>query len=397
MKIAILAHSFPPIMGGGESHVYSCAKRLSEKSHEVSVITSRIPDDFLIKERPQGNYKIFELPYFKEYELGQMSFKNILVPLYNILNEIKPDIIHVHNMMPFLVLSYIGSLIEAKICFTYHSTPVPSENKILGYFNNFEVEKSFAKFIFGSLKYDCLICPSKYYYDWALVLGSKKNKTKLVYHGVDTELFYPRENREIRYDLGYKDSDFIVCTPVRLIKRKGILDILEAASLNKNARVRFLILTSSKVPDPNFLAEVLATIKKLGIEDKLKIVFDKFSHEQMPDAYSSVDLVLLPSHYEGLGLVLLEAMACGKVVIGTKTSGIIEVIKNAENGLLINPRSPSEISITIDEIVGDGGLQKTLIDGGLQSVKSKFNLNRQINELEKIYESSQMEKDKIRV
>lgn len=117
----------------------------------------------------------------------------------------------------------------------------------------------------------------------------------------------------------------------------------------------------------------------------------------MPDAYSSVDSMLLPSHYEGLGFVLLEAMACGKIVIGTKTSGIIEVIEDNQNGLLINPHSPLEISAAIDKIVSDGGLQKTLTDGGLQSVKNKFNLNRQINELEKIYESLQMEKNKIRV
>lgn len=90
-------------------------------------------------------------------------------------------------------------------------------------------------------------------------------------------------------------------------------------------------------------------------------------------------------------------MSCGKVVIGTKTSGITEVIENNKSGLLINPRSPSEISIAIDKIIGDIGLQKTLIRGGLQSVKNKFNLNRQINELEKIYESLQVEKNKIGV
>lgn len=65
MKIAILAHSFPPIMGGGESHVYSCAKKLSEKDHAVSVITSRIPDNFPIQERPQGTTKYLSCPILK--------------------------------------------------------------------------------------------------------------------------------------------------------------------------------------------------------------------------------------------------------------------------------------------------------------------------------------------
>lgn len=103
------------------------------------------------------------------------------------------------------------------------------------------------------------------------------------------------------------------------------------------------------------------------------------------EIYAAVDALILPSHVEGLGLVLLEAMACEKPVIACDTTGIKEVVQNEINGLLVVPKKPTKLTKAITRVFKDGQLRKKLIAGGRNLVDSKFNATRQVAELEEIY------------
>lgn len=385
MKIVLLAHSFPPVIGGAESNIYTVAKLLSERGHTVNVVTGEIPVDVPMKERPAGHFLLHEVLGFRDFSDGKIPYQQFVFNLYQVLRRIDFDVIHIHNFAPFLAYAFMQKVFKAKVCFTYHSTPVPEEGKIIGYFKDFDLEKSFAAFIFEKLPYDKLICHSKYYLEWGIKLGAKKSKSVVSYPGIDATLFYPRQDKTIRQNLGYKDDDFVVLSPLRLIARKGVFDLLNVVPLIEDKKVKFLISTSLKVPDTSFKDKVEDTIQSLKISNRVRLLYDSVSHDQMPSIYSASNLIVLPSRVEGLGLILPEAMACGKPVIGARTSGILEIIEHGENGLLVKPKDPQGLAEAIQEIRNSDSLRRKFVEQGFITVKQKFNAQKQVERLEKIY------------
>jgi glycosyltransferase involved in cell wall biosynthesis len=383
MKICLVNHSFPPQIGGGETHIYLLAKGFAEMGHDVLVVTGG--EDSAVIKFKEG-FTVAKIRHFRDFEKGKVSFCMVLDDLARIFLKRKFDVVHIHNFMPGLAYASIASLVKTKkTMFTFHSTPIPEEGKIIGQFRNYEVEKSFASFVIKLPFYDTLICPSKYYYDWALKLGANKERIKLVYHGVNEEDFVLDKSDKWMERYGFVEDDFVILCPARMIKRKGIIDLVKAIENVNDAHVKLFIPTSIQNGSLDYLDLVNRYVESNNLSDRVKIVVDKVSLELMPQIFASCDVCVLPSHIEGLGIVLLEAMASGIPVIGSNTFGINEVIKDGVNGLLVNPKDPLDLAEKILQIRNNSMLVNKLIDGGKCSVRRKFSLRMQLESLESFY------------
>ncbi len=386
MNICLINHSFPPQIGGGETHMYLLAKGFAKMGHDVLVVTG---GENAFTERCEEGFAVARIKNFRSFEKGMGSFRSILDDLYGVLSKKTFDVVHVHNFMPGLAYASIAPLIRTKrTVFTFHSTPIPKEGKILGHFGNYEVEKSFASFVINLPFYDDLICPSRYYYDWALRLGSDRKRTKLVYHGVDETAFMSERTIEWREKYGFEERDFVVVCPARMIKRKGIMDLVEAVNTINDTHVKLFIPTSIQNGSPEYLDALYGYIKSSNLSDRVKVAVDKISLEMMSEVFANCDACVLPSHIEGLGIVLLEAMAAGIPVIGSDTFGINEVIQDGINGVLFHPGSPSDLAEKVLQIRENHSLASILVDGGKRSVRGKFSLGMQLKTLESIYKQS---------
>ena len=91
--------------------------------------------------------------------------------------------------------------------------------------------------------------------------------------------------------------------------------------------------------------------KKVEEENIHDVIFTG-SRNDVENIIPSCDVLVLPSYSESFGLVLIEALACGKPVIGSDVGGITEIINN-DVGLLVNPNKVSSIAKAIDTIIGD--------------------------------------------
>jgi glycosyltransferase involved in cell wall biosynthesis len=110
----------------------------------------------------------------------------------------------------------------------------------------------------------------------------------------------------------------------------------------------------------------LELIEELGLRDQ--ILFTGFvPDDDIPAFYNLADLFLFPSLYEGFGIPVLEAMACGCPVITTKTGCTPEVAGDA--AFLVDPYNPDEIAKAIQQVLRDEGLRKDLIEKGLRRAK----------------------------
>lgn len=118
-------------------------------------------------------------------------------------------------------------------------------------------------------------------------------------------------------------------------------------------------------------------VKYLGWIDKEKK--DKVLRES--------PIFVLPSYNEGMPMSILEAMAYKNVTIATNVGGILQIIKNKENGIIINPRDKEALYNNIEMILEDKKLGSNLSIKGRKTIEEKFNMNKNIRELVGIYKN----------
>ncbi len=162
--------------------------------------------------------------------------------------------------------------------------------------------------------------------------------------------------------------------------RKNLNVLLEALHIlkKKHSIEHKLVIAGKK---GWLYADFSKTIKRLGLEQD--IVFTGYvSDEDLPGIYKLAELFVYPSKYEGFGLPLLEAMACGVPVIASNVSSIPEVVGDA--GLLFDPYAPDQLADCIFQVLEDPLLRKKLISNGLKR-KEAFSWQKTAEETLNIY------------
>jgi glycosyltransferase involved in cell wall biosynthesis len=163
--------------------------------------------------------------------------------------------------------------------------------------------------------------------------GVPREKIRIVRGGVDLERFRIRSSRaEARTRLGWESGRHIVTTTRRLVPSKGIENLIEAI-----ARVRHIA--------PNVLLNIIGSgplrgeleqrIASRGLGEHVRLL-GRVSDDDLPLAYRASDLVVVPSvAFEGFGLVVVEALACGTPVLATNVGGLPEVLGGLDPRLIL--------------------------------------------------------------
>jgi glycosyltransferase involved in cell wall biosynthesis len=167
-----------------------------------------------------------------------------------------------------------------------------------------------------------------------------------------------------------------------ICEAKGTFDLIEVIAKNKEqyrARIKLLIGGNGEVQHLRDL------ISKHSIEDIVEFL-GWISNKEKADVLNNSDVYILPSYYEGLPISILESMSYGKAIIATNVGGIPEIVRNKENGLLINPGDLEQIKQAIDCFLENPGLIRVYGATSEQMVQ-KYLPRAVIKELEDIYKS----------
>jgi glycosyltransferase involved in cell wall biosynthesis len=128
-------------------------------------------------------------------------------------------------------------------------------------------------------------------------------------------------------------------------------------------------------------APIYAAVSQLGLTDRVHFI--GFADDaDLPALYSAARCVAFPSLYEGFGLPILEAMACGTPVVTSNVSSLVEVAGDAT--LLVNPRSTDELTDALTRLLTDSELRETLIARGFEQIKL-FTWERAARQLLSVY------------
>ena len=175
-----------------------------------------------------------------------------------------------------------------------------------------------------------------------------------------------------------KKNDFIICNIARHVKQKSLGLLIKSFNIYNKENINSKLILIGNGPENKKLKNLAKDLKIFK-----KIIWID-SYENIKDIISLSNLFILSSKYEGLGLVLLEAMASKKPILATKISAIPEVVKNNYSGILVDHGYPQKISKKI-KLFENKKLSMRYGNNGFKILNTKFNVNRMYIETNKVY------------
>jgi glycosyltransferase involved in cell wall biosynthesis len=164
--------------------------------------------------------------------------------------------------------------------------------------------------------------------------------------------------------------------------RKGLFDLLECARYvcRRRSDARFLICGNGPL-----LPKLNEKIRKLELQERV-VLLGHVSRSDLVRLYQNATVHVVPSHYEGLPTVLLEAMSCALPVVATNVGGTSEVISNGSNGFLVPPKSPERMSEHILRLLDDDTLREEIGKAARKTILEHYTWNTIADNVTKCYE-----------
>ena len=275
----------------------------------------------------------------------------------------KPDIIHGHWAFPGGYIAFlISKLVGSKCVISIHGAETPLLKK----------SKFILKKTINSLnKSHAVIVNSDYTKNEYKKLGVKEDKMttinpppNFVKHTQDKELL-----KKFRRSFVTDDSKIILFVG-RLVERKGVEYLIKAVPKIKTSQVHVIIAGGGWLM--NDLKELVSSLE---LDNKVTF-FGPPTNEELGYLHDISDVFVIPSivdsmgETEGLGLVIPEAMESGLPVIATSVGGIVDVVKNNNNGILINQKDSNAIAEAVDKIFSNKDFADKLIQNSKKTVSN---------------------------
>ncbi|MDO5051483.1 MAG: glycogen synthase [Pseudoclavibacter sp.] len=223
-------------------------------------------------------------------------------------------------------------------------------------------------------------------------------RVEVVYNGIDLEVWRPDPNREIAREHGVDPDRRSVIFVGRITRQKGLPYLLRAArGLEPDVQ---LVLCAGAPDTPEIGAEVDGLVRELRDErDGVVFIAEHLPQPRLAALLSLATVFVCPSVYEPLGIVNLEAMACGTAVVGTATGGIPEVVADGVTGRLVpidqlgdgsgTPLDPerfvADLAGTLNEVLADPERAAAYGRAGRERAEREFSWRRIADETLALY------------
>jgi len=244
---------------------------------------------------------------------------------------------------------------------------------------DFHIRKNF----YSKLKYrsvDKIIAVSQAVKDVLVSDGIDKEKIDVIHDSCDWKKYQNPNGEYLFSELNLDRRKSIVGIIAALAWHKDHENFLRAARIVKNRlpSVQFLI-----VGEGERLSKIKSLTKRLGLEADVKLLGFR---KDIPQILSIFNVFVLSSSWEGLGSVLLEAMASHLPIVATKVGGIPEIIKDEENGFLVEPQQSDSLAEKIVLLLKNKTKAKQMAENGFHVVKEKFSVEKMVKGTIKVYE-----------
>jgi len=361
--------------GGAQRYVYELATSLPKNSFDAAVLMGGSGS---LKERLDlCGIRTITIP---ELEKEVNIFKDIktFFALIALLNKEKPDIIHLNSSKAGILGALAGRVVGIrKIIFTAHGWGFTEDRPL--------IERLFIRYfqwlsVFLSHQTIAVSFKTKKEMGGLLFAG---RKITVIYNGIERPVFKTRESarKEIANEHKVPQKTFWVGTIAELHRNKGLKYAIEAFSLlNKSTQKKLSYLVIGDGEEKQFLENL---IDRHNLKEKIFLL----GYKKDAALYlSAFDCFLFPSIKEGFPYAVLEAGMAKLPVLASSVGGIPEIIEQEKTGILVQPRSSSAITQSLQVLVESANLRKRYENNLHEIVSAQYTKGKMVQATKAVYE-----------
>lgn len=389
MKIGVITSAYPEFEGDPHGiFVHRLMREISKQGHEVHILAPHTggKTKYILEGVHVERFHYFYPKRFQKLcgrsgmidnvkEGLLVKFQVLTFLLFNIIHSLRKlkdmDVVHVQWPIP----NGLGSLFLKKIYGIPYINTVHGEEVYLS--KRYHTLFALKWFVNNSTK---TVANSSATRNSCLENGLEKEKLDIIPFGVDIDFYKPLK-------ISKNENIFQILAVGYLIERKGFKYLIKAVKevLKEQKNVQLIIVGSGPLEK-----KLKSFITELELETNARII-KNVSDEDLLQLYNTSDLFVLPSimdsqgNTEGLGVVLLEAMACKLPVIGSDTGGIPDIIHDGETGLLVPEKDVSGLSNAILNLIENEELREKVAVNGYNEVRERFNWKKIAESYLKVY------------
>jgi glycosyltransferase involved in cell wall biosynthesis len=362
MKVTILSNS----KGGVFTVTMQWAKELARKGCDVNI--------FFLTQSKEAK-RLVSSEHIRFHYFTTSNFLLNLRAIFKFLIHDRPDVIHTNFASLGLLAIFKKYVFKTPFIFTSHGIPESWLQLSLSDKIAYTIEYYLLPLV--TSQSSTVVAVSKY------VKGMLKKRynvdSEVIYHGIDANIFKPKNKAQSKRKLGYKEKDFVILSIGKLHPSKDPLTLIKAISkaVEKNASLRLIM-----IGDGELYEEAKNEIRKRNLSNYTKLL-NYVDSEKLHTWYAAADIFVLPSVGEAFGMTLLEAMASGVPVIASNSGACPEVIGNA--GILFNQGNYTKLAEKILFLSHEKELSRKLREAGLKRVREIFSWEDKIDQYLKLY------------
>jgi glycosyltransferase involved in cell wall biosynthesis len=378
MMIKVLHIHTLPIISGSGINTFLSMKGMDKQVFKVDLACA-----------PGGRL----IPLVQKNHIKVHTFRNLVQPIHPLkdflsvvdltffLTKNHYHIVHTHNSKA----GFVGRL-AARIA------GVPVVIHTVHGFAFHGQEPAWRQFLYRNLERlaarlcDRMIFISQPLIDWALKEGvTTKDKIVKIYSGIDLDRFQPAtfdQEQRAREKWGIGPSDPVMGIVSKLWEGKGHEILIKALKdVKKDIHKAKLVIVGE-----GYLEDKLRSLTDtFGLTES--VIFTGFQ-ANVSEVIKVFDVAVLPSFFEGMGRVLLEAMAMEKPVVASRVGGIPDIVKDGINGFLTTPGDIKELGDALKKLLNDKRLATRMGKDGRKGVTAQFSADVMVNAIKDVYKES---------
>lgn len=347
-----IVHIIPTLrFGGAERFVVDLSNGLVEKGHDVSIIT-------LFDERQMQDQLTAGIAVHVVQKKSKFGF-GLVAELKNMLKELQPNLVHTHLFGADVWGRKAAYALKIPVVTTEHNT---------------NVDESWLKHLVKRVfRYQSAVftCYSQAVYDYLQKkYGVNKKKIVRINQGINVKRYkdVPPVNM---------DETLYLLALGRFEHQKGFDILLDA--LDRLKQYNWILHMRG---EGSLKFRLMAHTKCLKQHDC--VAFYKPTPD-VPAVFGEVDVVVMPSRWEGLGLIAKEAMAAGRLVVASNVGGLPESVKHKKTGLLVEPHSVEALVEQLEWLLTHKKEAKALAAAAKKYAQKEFGFEKTINAYENLY------------
>jgi glycosyltransferase involved in cell wall biosynthesis len=388
MRISLVSEHANPLAalggvdaGGQNVHVAALAEGLARRGHEVTVHTRRDDPDAPTTTIGPGGYAVRLSPCGPAAELA----KDALLPhLPELAADVRrqwaaspPDVVHAHFWMSGLVAldARRDAVPDVPVLQTFHALGSVKRRQQGVTDTSPPQRRDLERMLCRRVDHVVATCSDEVRELEAL--GLERSRASVVPCGVDLDLFTPAPPRS--------SGRPRLLAVSRLVRRKGIGNVIEAL-----ASLPGVELTVAGGPPAAALpadpegGRLIALAAGLDVSDRVHFL-GGVARDRVPRLMQDADVTVTVPWYEPFGIVPLEAMACGRPVVGSAVGGLLDTVEPGVTGELVPPRRPDLLAEALRQLLADPARRRAMGEAGRRRVETCYSWDHVVDRHQEIY------------